>query len=174
MLDGGKTMARLDPKTFSGTRQSAYEIARETSSYPLAIALADDEGKPLAGSNGYVLHFSEDDTPPVEAFWSLTLYDREGFQVPNSINRFALSSWMPLKRNADASLDLYIQRENPGAGKDANWLPAPKGPISLVLHLYVPRPDALNGRWKPPVVKRIAAERKNGIPSSDFLAVRAR
>ncbi len=70
-------------------------------------------------------------TPPVDAFWSVTLYDNDGFQVANPLNRFAVSSWMPFKYNADGSLDLYFQNDNPGPEKAANWLPAPKGPVQL-------------------------------------------
>jgi hypothetical protein len=146
-------------KIFAGIRPSAHEIARETYFYPLVIVLADAERKPLAGCNGYVLHFDKNDMPPVEAFWSLTLCDLDGFQVPNCMNRFALSSWMPLRKNANGSLDLYIQHENPGPGKEANWLPAPKGLISLTLRLYVPKLDAID-RWLPPVLRRLAARHK--------------
>ena len=71
--------------------------------------------------------------PPVNAFWSITLYDQEGFQVANSLNRFAVSSWMPFQYSPDGSLDLYFQNETPGAEKEANWLPAPKGPFNGVL-----------------------------------------
>jgi hypothetical protein len=71
--------------------------------------------------------------PPVNAFWSVTLYDAEGYQVPNSLNRFAVSSWMPSKYDPDGSLNLYFQNESPGADKEANWLPAPKGPFNLTL-----------------------------------------
>jgi hypothetical protein len=88
--------------------------------------LGDQSGKPLDGANKYTLHFDKGDTPPADAFWSVTLYDSEGFQVPNSLNRFNLSSWMPLKYNADGSLDLYFQNESPGEDKEANWLPAQK------------------------------------------------
>jgi hypothetical protein len=101
----------------------------EDAIYPLNIA--DDSGKPLDGANKYTLHFDKGATPPVGAFWSVTLYDNEGFQVPNALNRFAVSSWMNLKQNADGSLDLYFQSESPGKDKEANWLPAPKGAFNL-------------------------------------------
>jgi hypothetical protein len=91
------------------------------------------------------------------AFWSVTLYDSEGFQVPNPLNRFNLSSWMPLKYNADGSLDLYFQNENPGADKEANWLPAPKGAFNLLMRLYAPKSEALTGKWNPPPVTRLQA-----------------
>lgn len=75
----------------------------------------------------YTLHFDKASLPPVNAFWSVTLSDPDGFQVANPLNRFAVSSWMPFKTNADGSLDLYFQNDSPGADKEANWLPAPKG-----------------------------------------------
>jgi hypothetical protein len=92
--------------------------------------------------------------PPVSAFWSVTLYDPQGFQVANPLDRFTLSSWMPLKYNADQSLDLYVRSESPGADKEANWLPAPKGAFNLTMRLYAPRADALTGKWNPPPVRR--------------------
>jgi len=123
----------------------------EDAIYPLNIG--DSNGKSLDGANKYVLHFSKDETPPVSAFWSITLYDPEGFQVGNSLNRFAVSSWMPFKANADGSLDLYFQNESPGKDLEANWLPAPKGPFNLTMRLYGPKAEALNGQWNPPAVK---------------------
>ena len=124
----------------------------EDAIYPLN--LADNSGKPLDGANKYTIHFDKGATPPVDAFWSVTLYDSEGFQVANSLNRFAVSSWMPFKTNPDGSLDLYIQNESPGADNEANWLPAPKGPFNLTMRLYAPKADALTGKWNPPAVTR--------------------
>jgi hypothetical protein len=118
------------------------------------LNLADDTGKPLDGGNAYVLHFEKDAIPPMNAFWSVTLYDNEGFQVPNSLNRFALSSWRPFKYNPDGSLDLYFQNASPGANKEANWLPAPKGPFNLTMRLYAPKSDVLSGKWNPPPVMK--------------------
>jgi hypothetical protein len=123
----------------------------EDAIYPLN--LADNTGKPLDGANNYTIHFPKDSKPPVDAFWSITLYDPEGFQVANDLNRFAVSSWMPFQLNADGSLDLYIQNENPGNGKESNWLPAPKGSFNLTMRLYAPKSDALTGKWEPPVVE---------------------
>ncbi|MDQ0317477.1 DUF1254 domain-containing protein [Amorphus orientalis] len=120
--------------------------------YP--ISLTDAEGKPLDGTNDYVLHFEASEIPPVDAFWSVTVYDNDGFQVANELNRFALSSWMPLKKNADGSIDLYVQHESPGADKQANWLPAPAGPFNVTMRLYAPRPEALIGKWAPPAIAR--------------------
>jgi hypothetical protein len=124
----------------------------EDAIYP--INLADDAGRPLDGMNKYTLHFAKGDMPPAYAFWSITLYDSQGFQIPNSINRFAVSSWMPFKYNADGSLDLYFQNENPGTNKETNWLPAPKGAFNLTMRIYGPKSEALTGKWNPPPVTR--------------------
>ena len=122
----------------------------EDAVYPLN--LADEAGKPLDGANKYAIHFAKEEIPPVDAFWSITLYDREGFQVANSLNRFAVSSWMPFKRDADGSLTLYIQNDNPGSDRESNWLPAPKGPYNLTMRLYAPKSEALTGLWNSPPV----------------------
>ncbi len=127
----------------------------EDAIYPLN--LGDSEGKPLDGANNYVIHFDKNQIPPAEAFWSVTLYDPEGFQIANPLNRFAVSSWMPFKYNADGSLDLYFQNGSPGAAKEANWLPAPKGPFNLTMRLYAPKSDALTGKWNPPPVTKSPA-----------------
>jgi len=116
--------------------------------------LADDTGKPLDGVNKYTIHFDKGAAPPANAFWSITLYDDDGFQVANSLNRFAVSSWMPFKFNTDGSLDLYFQNDSPGTDKEANWLPAPKGPFTLTMRLYAPKSDALTGKWNPPPVMK--------------------
>jgi hypothetical protein len=126
----------------------------EDAIYPLN--LADSAGKPLDGANRYAVHFDKGQTPPVNAFWSITLYDPEGFQVANPLNRFAVSSWMPFKYNADGSLDLLMQNESPGADMESNWLPAPKGEFNLTMRLYSPQSDALTGKWNPPPVTRAA------------------
>jgi len=120
--------------------------------YPLNIG--DKDGKPLDGTNNYTIHFDKDQIPPANAFWSVTLYDLKGYQVANSLNRFAVSSWMPFKYNNDGSLDLYFQNESPGEDKEANWLPAPKGPFNLTMRLYAPKSDALTGKWNPPPVTK--------------------
>jgi hypothetical protein len=129
----------------------------EDAIYP--INLADESGRPLDGANKYVLHFNKGDTPPNDAFWSVTLYDPEGFQVANPLDRFAVSSWMPFTYNADGSLDIYIQNDSPGADKEANWLPAPKGPFNLTMRIYAPTSAALTGKWNPPPVMRVGPSR---------------
>jgi hypothetical protein len=125
----------------------------EDAIYPMN--LGDESGKPLDGANNYTIHFDKASIPPVNAFWSITLYDQEGFQVANSLNRFAVSSWMPFQYGPDGSLDLYFQNESPGAEKEANWLPAPKGPFNLCLRLYAPKSEALTGKWNPPPVMKV-------------------
>ncbi|MBS1956397.1 MAG: DUF1254 domain-containing protein [Cyanobacteria bacterium SZAS-4] len=125
----------------------------EDAVYPLNIV--DSDGNPLNGENKYVLHFEKADLPPVYAFWSVTMYDKDGFQAANSLNRFAISSWMNLTYNADGSLDLYLQNENPGAEKEANWLPAPKTQLGVTMRLYAPKDVALNGYWNPPAIRKV-------------------
>jgi hypothetical protein len=125
----------------------------EDAIYPLN--LADETGKSLDGANRYTIHFEKGAAPPVRAFWSITLYDADGFQVANVLNRFAVSSWMPFKYNGDGSLDLYFQSQSPGKDKEANWLPAPKAPFNLTMRLYSPQADALTGKWDPPAIKKV-------------------
>jgi hypothetical protein len=126
----------------------------EDAVYPLNVSDAD--GRPVTAENKYVLHFSKDELPPVDAFWSLTMYDAEGFQVANPLNRFAIGDRDALKFNADGSLDLYIQSESPGPDNEANWLPAPKnGTLGLTMRLYAPRPQVIDGLWNPPAIKRM-------------------
>jgi hypothetical protein len=125
----------------------------EDAVYPLNMGDAD--GRPLDGANGYTLHLDKAAMPPVNAFWSITLYDPQGFPVSNSLNRSAVSSWMPFKYNADGSLDVYFQSESPGRGKEANWLPTPKGPFNLTMRLYAPMSDVLTGKWSPPPVTKL-------------------
>jgi hypothetical protein len=111
----------------------------------------------VMAENKYVLHFNQDELPPVGAFWSLTMYDAEGFQVANPLNRFAIGDRDALKFNNDGSLDLYIQNESPGTDKESNWLPAPKsGKLALTLRLYAPKPQVADGRWNPPAIKRLS------------------
>jgi hypothetical protein len=127
----------------------------EDAIYPLAVSDAD--GRPVTAENRYVLSFKKEELPPADAFWSLTMYDAEGFQVANPINRFAIGDRDALKFNADGSLDLYIQHANPGPERESNWLPAPKsGPLGLTMRLYAPRQVALDGQWNPPALKRDA------------------
>ena len=124
----------------------------EDAIYPLQVATGD--GTPADGSNAYVLRFAADALPPCDAFWSVTMYDEEGFQVSNPINRFSIGSKNGLRHEADGSLTVLVQHRDPGGQESANWLPAPAGPFSLCMRLYAPRPEALDGRWNPPPLVR--------------------
>jgi hypothetical protein len=126
----------------------------EDAIYPLL--LVDADGKRLDGTSKYVIHFTREQLPPTHAFWSITMYDHEGFQVANKLNRFAIGDRDPLKYNADGSLDIYIQADSPGPDKESNWLPAPaQGELGVTMRIYGPKPQALDGRWVPPAVKRV-------------------
>ena len=120
--------------------------------YP--VAEVDAAGQALDGMNRYVLHLPAGQLPPVNAFWSVTLYDGDFFLVNNSLNRYALSSYDNLKKNPDGSLDLYIQKDSPGADKASNWLPAPAGKFVLMTRLYWPKAEAINGSWSMPAVQK--------------------
>jgi len=130
----------------------------EDAVYPLTNV--DSDGKQLDSANKYILRLKKDEIPPVDAFWSLTLYDKDGFPVPNEINRQALGDRDKMKFGSDGSLDIYMQASSPGKDKEGNWLPTPKsGPFSLALRLYMPRWEVLNGMWTPPAVRRLPTER---------------
>src|SRR5881396_1730803 len=128
--------------------------------YPMTRTTAT--GEPLDGSkHKYTLTFAAGQYPPVNAFWSVTMYDgKTQLLIKNPINRYLINSPMlpDMKKNADGSLTLYIQKDNPGADKESNWLPAPDGPIYLVMRLYWPKTEAPsilppgNGNWQPPAI----------------------
>lgn len=110
------------------------------------------------GAKNYVMHFPKGQLPPVNGFWSLTMYDENYFFVENPLNRYSLSPRQDLKTNEDGSTDLYIQNKSPGAGKESNWLPAPEGKFILMLRMYWPKetkPSILDGTWKVPAVKAV-------------------
>jgi len=116
----------------------------------------DAEGKPYSGANKYVMHFPKGQMPPVNGFWSLTMYNAEYFFYGNTLNRYTLSARDDLKKNADGSVDLYLQHESPGPDKESNWLPAPADKFVLMLRLYWPKetpPSIIDGTWKIPPVK---------------------
>ncbi|MBV7484690.1 DUF1254 domain-containing protein [Bordetella sp. BOR01] len=120
--------------------------------YP--VTTIDDDGELLRSDEDYVLHFDKGQLPPVNASWSLILYNANHGLAPNRIGRYALRSTDPLRYNADGSLDIYIQRDDPGPGKASNWLPAPdQGNFMLNMRLYWPKDIALDGHWAPPPVK---------------------
>jgi len=110
------------------------------------------------GEKNYVMRFNKGELPPANGFWSLTMYDKDYFFVSNPLNRYSISARQNLKANADGSVDLYIQNENPGPDKESNWLPAPKDKFILMLRLYWPKekdPSILDGAWKIPQVRAV-------------------
>ena len=125
--------------------------------YPLSQK--DAAGDEYNGSkHTYVMHFEKGRMPPVEAFWSLTLYDGDFFFVPNPIDRYELGQRNTFVTSTDGSVDLYIQPDSPGKDKEANWLPAPRGKFQLVLRMYGPTktaPTIVDGSWTPPPVTRV-------------------
>jgi hypothetical protein len=124
----------------------------EDAVYPLN--LGDSDGKPLTGASKYVLHFAKTEIPPVSAFWSVTLYDKDGFPTANALNRNAIGDRDELKYNADGSLDIYFEHDSPGKDKESNWLPAPTGDFNLTMRLYAPKTEVVDGRWVPPGIKK--------------------
>ncbi|OBG89935.1 cell envelope protein [Mycobacterium sp. E136] len=115
--------------------------------------VTDSTGAPLTGANNYVVKLPSGQLPPVNAFWSLTMYEMpQSLLVDNPIQRYLINSPMltSLVPDPDGGYTVYVQNSSPGPGKEANWLPAPKGPFQMIMRLYWPKPDALNGTWKPP------------------------
>jgi hypothetical protein len=128
--------------------------------YP--VGEMDADGKPFDGANRYVMRFPAGQLPPVDGFWSLTMYDGQYFFVPNKLNRYTLSARNALKHNPDGSVDLYLQSSAPGPTKEANWLPTTqKGKFIPMLRLYWPKetpPSILDGTWKPPPIQKVTAQ----------------
>jgi hypothetical protein len=119
---------------------------------------ADTDNKPYLGSNKYVMHFDKGQMPPVNGFWSLTMYDSNFFFVPNPLNRYTLSARNKFKTNTDGSVDLYLQHESPAKEKESNWLPTPEGRFIPMLRMYWPKenpPSIVDGTWKIPAVKKV-------------------
>jgi hypothetical protein len=116
----------------------------------------DGGGRPLNGANKYVLHFDKGKAPPTEAFWSLTLYNDKQFLFANPLDRHTIGSRDRLAVNPDGSIDIYIQNDNPGKDKEANWLPAPKENFSVTLRVYWPKQEMTERRWIPPPIQRAA------------------
>jgi hypothetical protein len=131
--------------------------------YGLGCNQLDDAYYPVLTNNigpstdTYVLHFDKGETPPAAAFWSITLYDDDGFAVPNALNRGNLASWMKPSFGQDGSLDLYIGPNSPGKDKESNWLPAPADKAwNLAMRLYAPEEPATTGAWTPPALKKMS------------------
>jgi len=116
---------------------------------------ADDKNRDYTGSHRYVMHFDKGQTPPVNGFWSLTMYNKDLTLVENPIKRYAIGSGTKLTYNEDGSLDLYIQSDPPAGKNKSNWLPAPKKPFHLVMRCFWPKESMLDGSWKVPPVNRV-------------------
>jgi hypothetical protein len=120
----------------------------------------DADGKDFDGaSKKYVVHIDKGQMPPVDGFWSFTMYDDKYFFVPNPLNRYTLSSRNKFVTNPDGSVDLYLQADSPGKAKESNWLPAPKAKFIPMLRLYWPKetpPSIIDGTWNPPVIKQVS------------------
>ena len=120
---------------------------------------ADAEGHKYNGANKYVMRFPKGQLPPVEGFWSVTMYDSAYFFVSNPLNRYSISPRQNLKTNPDGSTDLYIQKDSPGKDKESNLLPAPPGDFILMLRMYWPnekKPSIINGTWTIPAAKKVS------------------
>lgn len=177
MVDGQALVDQLG-KSAAGASQSGWKYTGQTGSYGvdyryraamtnccLGINLPQDavypsltvgeDGQPLDGTHRYVMRFEKGQLPPVDAFWSLTAYDQEGYFIANALSRQALGDRDKLQFNSDGSLDLYIQADSPGKNKEANWLPVGAAPFTLMLRMYSPRSAYFAGQWSVPAVKRL-------------------
>ncbi len=139
----------------TGAALGIYGNSKQEAMYPPYFV--DGAGQKLDGSkNRYALRFTPGQLPPVNSFWSLTLYEQPASLLSaNSLDRYLINSPMlpDLKRDVDGGLTLYIQHASPGKDEESNWLPAPNGPFSLIMRLYWPKPEALDGTWKQPMLQ---------------------
>lgn len=132
-----------------------YGNSKAEAMYPVLVL--DAQGKPLDGSNKYVVRFAPGQLPPVNAFWSVTMYELpSSLLVANPLNRYLINSPMlaSLKKDPDGGLTIYVQNESPGKSLESNWLPAPEGPFQMAMRLYWPKGEALDGTWKAPKVEK--------------------
>jgi hypothetical protein len=169
-----EAVAKAPPVEIKNTWAMPYGLGDYGTDYPLRAAIAcvglganlpedaiypltrvDSHGEPLNGANRYVMHFTAAQVPPVNAFWSLTMYNERQFFVDNPINRYAIGDRDALKFNADGSLDLYLQHASPGVDKESNWLPSPADGFNLILRLYWPKREVLDKSWTPPAVTKV-------------------
>ncbi|MDT5150962.1 MAG: hypothetical protein QOI01_2695 [Mycobacterium sp.] len=138
---------------------ATFGIYGNTAAEALYPATAfDSAGQALTGADRYTYHFASGQLPPVNAFWSLTMYELpKSLLVANPMNSYLINSPMEscLVKDPDGGITLHLQNESPGGDEEANWLPAPKGPFQVVLRLYWPKPDALNGTWQAPKPEKV-------------------
>ena len=133
-------------------RSNMYDNAPQETRY--IYTDFDSNGQRLNGAHGYTVTFPAGQTPPVDGFWSLTLYNKEHLFQPNALNRFSLGTKSKsMKLSPDGSLTIYVQNASPGPDKQENWLPAPKDNFSLYIRAYWPKTEITSGQWVPPLVK---------------------
>lgn len=152
-----------------------YGNSKEEALYP-AYYTDSDGGKLDAAKHRYTLRFAPGQTPPVNAFWSITMYDQPAsLLVANPLNRYLINSSMlpDMTKDSDGGLTLYVQHESPGKDKESNWLPAPKGEFWVVMRLYWPKLEALNGQWKAPPLQRAKIDAHALVPVTVENFVRA-
>ena len=132
-----------------------YTNSPEEAMYP--IANLDSDGEQLTGSEKHILSFPAGRLPPVEAFWSITMYDAgTRLMVHNPIDRYSIGDrTRGLQYGADGSLTIYIQQQSPGPNEETNWLPAPQGPFYLIARAYIPKEPLLTGEYRLPAVKKV-------------------
>ncbi|MNL37651.1 hypothetical protein D3C87_1598090 [compost metagenome] len=141
----------------TGTQIGIGANSREEALYP--VLEKDSRGQELDGRYAYTLRFAPRSLPPVNAFWSMTMYRLpEQLLASNPIDRYLINSPMlpSLKKDRDGGLTIYIQSQSPGKGKESNWLPAPPGPFMVTLRYYWPKPALLDGKWVTPEIQRVA------------------
>jgi hypothetical protein len=141
----------------AGAVLGIYGNSSTEAMYP--VLSTDSDGAPLNGAHDYTLRFAPGQLPPVNAFWSVTMYKLpESLLVDNPINRYLINSPMlpNLVKDPDGGLTIYIQNSSPGPEKEPNWLPSPAGPFTLYMRLYSPKPEALDGQWKAPKPVRVS------------------
>jgi hypothetical protein len=154
-LDLGTDASKLTVRQQAGVaRYSWGPVPAVEAVYPRLVTASD--GRPPDGSKRYGIHFARGATPPVDAFWSYTVYGPDMYLVPNSQNRYSISGDTPgLTKNADGSIDLSLQHDPP-AGHEANWLPVPSGPFHVIMRCYLPRGAILDGTYEYPPLRVIS------------------
>ena len=161
--DGNVLIGARDPDTGTGVATSLPRIIADeldadwnrVSVVPLGLGVSDSNGQPLDGAHRYEMHFAKGALPPVNAFWSLTVYNDRQLLVQNPISRYAIGDRDKLKNNPDGSLTIYIQHNAPAKAHIANWLPTPAGPFNIFLRMYWPKPDLVEGHWQIPPIERV-------------------
>jgi hypothetical protein len=167
----GKNVNGWDVMTNTGRYGTNYLLRAVVAQFGLGANLPEDaiypraatdtDGNSLTGANRYTIDFAKGQLPQVGAFWSVTAYNSKQFFEENSIHRYAIGDRDKLKENGDGSLTLYVQHESPGTNKESNWLPVPKGQFNLVMRLYWPNKDIIDGAWIIPPIKREGAKPKS-------------